>query len=416
MLSIQIPLIGESACQIPLAIEIPPKKQRGNPTFKAKWQSPTKAIRIPERYAETALKIFSQCDAENIGPEKLSLDSLWAKSQTSYSVDPITGYELAAVYKIPLTDLFTDPKRFQYKLITFDDMGSTNSLLGITQWDDNLAGTLLIWRDPDNGRNYVINGHNRYSKAKALGVPSLKCEFIEAKDAKQARAIGALRNIAEGQGTAIDAAKFFRDSSLTAIDVKKAGYLPLSKNTVKDGIALANLIPCLFDRVTDYRLSISDAAIVGNSLDQSLQAEIIEALDRGTTGNDLTELCTLFNASQTEQIEQSSLFGNEIFTVSNAIERAKKIAWIKQRLSKDRRIFSTVGRNSQALTKGNNKIDAETSLNIANQSKNALALFDQLKLQAGPLASLINSAANGSINDDTYYSEVLALLANPLAC
>jgi hypothetical protein len=413
--SIQIPLIGESVSQIPLDIEIPAKK-RGNPSFKPKWGSPTKAIRIPEKYCDLALSIFQKCDQDKIEPSSIDLTNLWNQSQTTYKADPITGYELAEVYRIPLGRLKTDPKRFQYKLIQYDQNGSTNSLLGVSAWDENLAGTLLIWRDPIDGLNYVINGHNRYSKALSLGVPSLKCEFIKAKNAIEARAIGALRNIAEGNGTAIDAAKFFRDSSLSESDIKRAGYLPLTRSTVKDGIALANLSDPLFSRLTEGRLSIKDGAIIGGNLGSDLQGETLTALDKGITGNELLELCTLINASESEQIEQFSLFGTDTFTVTNAIERAKKITWLKNKLSKDRRIFGTVARNDQALAKGNNQIDAVTSKGIADQSSKALALFDQLKLQAGPLASLINNAANGAISDDQYYSQALTLLADPYAC
>jgi hypothetical protein len=414
MFTLQIPLIGEASAQIPLPIDIPAKK-RGNPTFKAKWQSPTKAIRIPEKYADTALKIFSQCDNDNIDPQKISIDSLIGKAKTTYTADPLTGYARANVFLIPIGDLKCDPKRFQYKLVQYDAHGSTNSLLGITQWDDTLAGTLLVWRDTD-GQIFVINGHNRYSRALSLGVAYLKCEFISAINASEARAIGALKNIAEGNGTALDAAKFFRDNRLSGQDIRRSGNLPLSRSTVKDGIALSNLIDPLFSRAIEARLSIGDAAIIGNGLEQSLQASVIEALDKGIGGNDLTELCTLINASEKATIEQSSLFGSEVFTVTNAIERAKKIAWLKVKLSRDRRIFGTVAKNDQALIKGNNKIDAVTSKAIAEQSSKALALFDQLKLQAGPLASLINSAANGTINDDQYYSRALTLLSDPLNC
>jgi hypothetical protein len=414
MLSIQLPLIGVTSRQIPIPLDLP-KKKRGNPSFRPKWQSPTTAIRIPEKYADLAVAIVKGCEQKNIQPSSVNIDSLWSQSQTQYRHDPLTGYELASVYRIPVSELNTDPKRFQYKMIQYDSHGSTNSLMGVTAWDENLAGTLLIWKDPHNGLNYVINGHNRYSKALSLDVASLKCEFITAKDAIDARAIGALRNIAEGNGTAIDAAKFFRDSRLSEKDIKDAGYLPLTRSTVKDGIALANLIDPLFMRLTEDRLSIKDGAIIGANLDQALQCETIQALDRGIGGNELLELCTLINASESEQIEQSSLFGFETFTVTNAIERAKKIAWLKHRLSKDRRIFGTVARNDQALIKGNNRIDAITSKGIADQSSKALALFDQLKLQCGPLADLINNAANGVISDEQYYSQAIALLSNPLA-
>ena len=103
-----------------------------------------------------------------------------------------------------------DPKRFQYKIIGEQTKsGEVGSLSGVKKWDANLGGILQVWRDPRNGDVNVVNGHNRLALAKKLNAPSVTVKLIDAKTPQEARAIGALTNIAEGRGNALDAAKFF---------------------------------------------------------------------------------------------------------------------------------------------------------------------------------------------------------------
>src|SRR6185312_16720395 len=98
-------------------------------------------------------------------------------------------------------------RRFQYKLDT-DAEGVGTLLKEVTKYDPDLGGIISVWRDPQDGRLYVVNGHHRLELAKRTGQPTVAVRHLVAKDAQAARAIGALQNIAEGRGTAIDAAKF----------------------------------------------------------------------------------------------------------------------------------------------------------------------------------------------------------------
>jgi hypothetical protein len=321
-------------------------------------------------------------------------------------------YPRSDVFSIPIEDLKTDPKKFQYKLVTYDDYGSTNSLLGIKKWNDTLAGTILVWLNPIDNQIYIVNGHNRYSKAKALKVKSLKCEFIEAKTATQARSIGALKNIAEGMGTAIDAAKYFRDSGLSEHQIKQKGILPLSSLIVKNAIKLSNLNDYLFGWVIEDRLSIRDGVTIGNYLPLDRQLEIIEVLNKDVTDKALIEYCQLITGYD-PSLGQLSLFGEDF--ANTAIKKAEIIAYTKQRLATESKLFGTVAKNSNLLELGNNTIDKKASKSVSDTAKNALQLFDQLKFQAGKLSHLISEAASGLIDRDHYYGEVLTVLSNPLS-
>jgi hypothetical protein len=124
--------------------------------------------------------------------------------------DELKPYDVA---RVPIDQLHLDPKRFQYKMNT-DASGVTNLLKGRT-WNEDLAGVISVWRDPEDGKTYVVNGHHRFDLAEKTGQPDVAVRMIAADDAEQARAKGAIQNIAEGRGTAMDAAKFFRDGDAT---------------------------------------------------------------------------------------------------------------------------------------------------------------------------------------------------------
>src|SRR5213076_2829823 len=89
--------------------------------------------------------------------------------------------------------------------------GVSTELKGVTRWNPQLAGVIAVWRDPADGKVYVVNGHHRLELAQRLGVHALNVQFVEAKNATEARGEGAYMNIAEGRGTATDVAKFLRD-------------------------------------------------------------------------------------------------------------------------------------------------------------------------------------------------------------
>lgn len=126
-------------------------------------------------------------------------------------------------------DLNFDPKRFQYKMVHGGKTGESGSLTDVRKWDENLGGVMQVWRDPKDGKDYVVNGHNRATLARKLGAEKVAVRYLAVDTPHEARAIGALTNIAEGRGNALDAAKFFRDSGITREDLEAKG-IPLTSS------------------------------------------------------------------------------------------------------------------------------------------------------------------------------------------
>jgi hypothetical protein len=170
------------------------------------------------------------------------------------------------------SDLTVDPQRFQYKLNT--GPGGVTGLLKGRRWNDDLAGVISAWRDPADNKTYVVNGHHRAMLAKDTNTPARVVRYLNEPTASAARATGALHNIAEGRGTALDAAKFFRDSGMTPADLDARG-ISMGEATAANGVALAKLSPQLFDDAVSGKLRMGRAIAIGNAAPEPEQQEAL---------------------------------------------------------------------------------------------------------------------------------------------
>lgn len=297
----------------------------------------------------------------------------------------------------PIDDLTFDPERFQFRFETRGPEGKSGSLNNVKVWDDNLAGIVLVWRDPADNKTYVVNGHNRVSKAIELGETTFPVvRYIDAENESVARSIGALTNIAEGNGTAIDAAKFIKETNQTRESLAEAG-VPLHGEMVTDGLALANLHPALFNDVIRGVLPLKRAALIGAKLaDHSSQMNLVTLLNKQKkqlTNSVVSELIDLVAGGPKEQVTQVDLFGEEVITKDYTLEKAQVTAYIKSQLQSDKRLFGVVSKGANKLERGGNKIDVKTSKGISEESATLLEIFDSINLQKSEIGDILNIAA-----------------------
>jgi hypothetical protein len=322
-----------------------------------------------------------------------------------------------------------DPQRFQYKILGAQTKsGSVGSLSGVRKWDPNLAGIIQVWRDPKDGKVYVINGHNRLDLANQLNVPKVTARFLKAQSPEEARSVGAMTNIAEGRGTPIDAAKFFRDSGLGKQDLDRKG-IPMREKIATDGLALSKLSEPLFNRVVQGGLPEPRAVTIGSILsDHKQQDELVKLVDqrekRGKRiDNDtIHELSQMVAEAPRKEESQGGLFDLLGFTPetrSLAIEKAQIQAGIKKQLARERKLFGTVGKSRAAseLEKAGNKINVEESAEISETASKALEAFDKEKGLSGRVSSALNRAAERLADGESSakiqkeaYDEILAEL------
>jgi tape measure domain-containing protein len=304
------------------------------------------------------------------------------------------------VGKLPISDLNLDPERFQYKLV-HGKTGSTGSLSGVGKWDDDLAGVVSVWRDPEDGKVYVVNGHNRLNLAKDLNVKDITVRLLNAQSAQEARAKGAMINIAEGRGTAIDAAKFLRDMNLADKESLKKAGIPMRDRVASQGLALAQLPQELFDRVASGDISeLRGVQIGGSGLKEFQQRELVKLIEnfekkgKKVTESVVSELIDTLNASTVDTVEQFDLFGSSTTQQTDVLTRAEVQSALRNRIATDKRVFGSLTSDKKAakLKTAGNQINTEENKAIAEQAEQALRVFDQLKNTASPVSSIINEA------------------------
>ena len=308
--------------------------------------------------------------------------------------------EPGTVRNMKAGEIAFDPGRFQYKLNATEGTGEVGSLSGVRRWDPNLSGVMSVWKDPADGKTYVVNGHNRLSLARRLGAEEVTVRFLDAKNATEARAIGALQNIAEGAGTPMDAAKFFRDSGIkTQADVEAKG-LPLGSGQAEKGLKLSKLPGEVFNAVVRGDLSVNRGAIIGGSgLDEAKQREVFKEIRsrKGIADQTLQELVEHAAASVQRTQTTMNLFGESEEAKDNLITRARLSAAVKAKIAREKRLFSTVSKAKAASSlaeKGGNVINQQQSAKVASEAREALDVFQRLKSSSGPISASLNRAAD----------------------
>jgi hypothetical protein len=324
-----------------------------------------------------------------------------AKETPSEAVPP------ADIVKIPTGSLVLDPKRFQFKL-KVDEKGVSNILKG-RKWNPDYAGVISIWYDPADGKPYVVNGHHRVDLARDSNVPHMDARVIHAETAEQARAIGALQNIAEGRGDAVDAAKFFRDTGRSAEDLAKDG-ITLTEGKIRDGVALSNLAPALFDQVAIGKMEEGRGVAIGEATSDPAQQEAIVKLinkKEAATGKHISdrvvaELGRMVKGAGEHTETQDTLFGVQSMTRNLALEKAEVSDYIRKQTASEKKLFTTVGTEAtaQRLGKVGNVITAEENAKIAQQAAQAQELYDRLSVRAGDINDILNRAADELANGE----------------
>ena len=309
--------------------------------------------------------------------------------------EPMAGQ----VRNVKPSDVEVDPERFQYK-IGSSATGEVGSLSGVQRWDPNLAGVVSVWQDPADGKTYVVNGHNRLALARRLGAEEVTVRYLKAEDAQEARAIGAMQNIAEGAGTEIDAGKFFRDSGVKTIEEVKAKGLPLNSGKAERGLALAQLPDEMFQDVVQGNLKVRRAAVIGASgLDQDKQREVYKMLKArpSMTDETLAEYVEHLAVSTRQSQTEIDLFGANETSVDTGLARAELANGLKKALGREARLLGAVSKTQQAKElleqKGGNVINVEQSQQQANEASSVLRTFDQLKNLSGPIRTALDQAA-----------------------
>ena len=325
------------------------------------------------------------------------------KSTTSEPEQAATKtHKPGTVRSVHPDNLKVDPKRFQFKLNTANPAGVTDELKTVQEWNPDFAGVIAVWQDPKDGNTYVVNGHHRYELATRLGAKNLAVRYLDAKDEKEARAKGALINIAEGRGTAVDAAKFMRDMGVTVDDFAKHG-VPLKQGALADqATTLTKLNDKAFDRLTRGDLDISKALAVAKHLkDPDRQERLFGLLEkREDEGKDISsrtmeEMARAMSEVPSVTKTENTLWGPEETTEDVFIQRAELAGHVRAELAKELGDYAVLASQRRADTTrdAGNVLNVDENKKRAESAEQAKNLYDQLVNRKGPISDVLNDAA-----------------------
>jgi len=297
---------------------------------------------------------------------------------------------------LPTEKISVDPKKFQFKLGAKLAGGVTEALKDVEKFDPIKGGQILVWQDKA-GKYWVVDGHHRVALAKKTGAENLETWVIREADGwtdADARAEGALRNLADGKGTAVDAAKLFRDSDITLEKLRKQG-VPTNNAIVKQGMDMKDLSDYVFRLVVDEKLPASYAAPIGRLVKGDAQqkqvADLILEGEIDTVRQAELLAATIDTAPVLTKSEQT-LFGVETTEKSLYAERAKILANVEQKLKTNKKVFGVLATQTGIIEAKGNVLAKVENLAAKEQAEEVLFMLEKLANAKGPTAEALNDA------------------------
>jgi hypothetical protein len=367
-----------------------------------------------ERRPKAAMSAAKAIDSIPVSDRSAKIPAL--TPETNAMTAPATEGGPAGIFMLDPTEMKVDAKRFQFKE-GGDEQGVTSRLKSVTKWDQAKGNQVIAWQDL-NGELYVVDGHQRTGLAKRLieqgnetdiKLPGLLYREADGISAEDVRAIAAVKNIAEGSGSALDGAKVLR-SRPDLMD----GSLPLSEGKSRQAYALSRLSDEPFRMVVNDVVPENYGAIVGERIpnDPARQEAAIKALARFEPRNE-TEASVLVQRVAQAELEkaqegaQGSMFADLETADSTAGEEMRIVSKAIQELKKDKTLFQRVVANVERIEQTGSSIEREAAKEVTNEAELFAKRLASDAYSAGPLRDELKAAAkdfkNGkiSLNDAT---------------
>ena len=325
-------------------------------------------------------------------PEKPSSEV--TPSESVYDADNLRG----VVTAFDPDELNVDAELFQFKA-GGDEFGVTDRLQGITQWDPIKSGQIVAFEFAD-GRKFIADGHQRLGLARRIKSedPSQDVRLLghllretDGYTPAMARVIAATKNIAEGTGTALDAAKVLREAP------ERAGELPPRSQLVRQATAIVNLTDDVWGLIINDIVPANYAAIVGRLVqdDETLQKAAMNVLAKVKPANEFEAEAVVQQVRQAgaEEMTQVGLFGEEVLAESFYLERARVLDQTQKKLRQDKRSFQNLIDNANRLEDEGNVLARSANEKRAESDARAISLLQSLANAKGPISDALTEAA-----------------------
>lgn len=293
---------------------------------------------------------------------------------------------------LPIDQVSQDPARFQYKSDVDPETGVSEKLKS-RKFQRSLAGVISVWVDPNDGKTYVINGHHRLDLAKSTGQKNIDVRYIQSDNAEQARVIGAMQNIAESQGTDVDAAKIFRSGNMSVQQLKDTG-LSMTDSKVRKGFALSNLSDGLFNLVVSGDLDVNKAVIIGENIpSKDVQEQFFKMIKgKNLTNSTIQVMAQDIQAAPKKKEIVADLFGTTTTEIADYEKRASLVAGIRDVISRAKNLLGKAARGKDFLEEYGNQIDRARSEGVSKEAAEAIAVFDKLRNTSPEISTIIKES------------------------
>lgn len=302
--------------------------------------------------------------------------------------------------------LEVDAGRFQFKA-GGDAAGVTDRLEGVQAWQAERAGVIVVWEDA-GGRRFVADGHQRVGLARRvqeaggdeIEMPGYLFRERDGFTAEDVRTISALKNIAEGSGSALDAAKVLRTgeggrSALAPGGLAETG-LPPNSALVRDAAGLAKLSDDAFTMAVNEVIDTRFAALVGRAVaNPKLHAQMLEVLARERPASiaEADSMIRDLQAATTVRETTIDLFGEAETERMLLKERAQVRGAAVNALKRDKKVFAMLADEESRVASAGNVLDTAANRTRADEDTLLIEAIDKLSNRRGPVADAFNTAA-----------------------
>ena len=321
-------------------------------------------------------------------------------SPSNVAIGEATTYRGRPIYGATFdpSALQTAPDVFQYKSGA-DGAGLTDRLRGVQTWDPTSAGRAMVWEDP-NGGYVVADGHQRLGLAQRLSEqdPQLDSLLFRSQDgwtAQDVRTVAALKNIREGSGTPLDAAKILREHP----DALNDDSLPITGALAEQGRGLARLSDDAFGSVVNEVVPQHQASLIGNMAGDrpDLHAGMMDLLAKGKPANADEARALVSEALEADWAKhegaQDDMFGG-VPEQSTVIARAKVRAAVLRQVRGDAKMFTTLTRQADAIEAGGNSLARTANEAALATNRAAEAQISKLAYRDGDIGQAMRDAAS----------------------
>jgi hypothetical protein len=318
------------------------------------------------------------------------------------AIDNLDG----VLFKFDPRDIQVDAKTFQFKA-GGDEFGVGERLQGAV-WDDSKSGRISVYEYADGSR-FIIDGHQRLGLAKrSLSQnPNQKIilygdliKEVDGVSVDQARVRAAMKNIAEGSGTAIDAAKVLR------VEPSRLSELPPKSDLVRQAQDMMDMPEAAFMAIINRVIPENYGAIVGRVLKDmpELQEAAIAILAKAGPANvfQAEAIVRQVRSAGGEEIKQIDLFGETAFVESFYNERSKVLDETYKQLRKDKAAFENLTRNADRLEAEGNQLAREANEKRATTDAQTISLLQAVANRKGALSDALTNAAKSARSTGNY--------------